>query len=199
MPELPEVETIRRQLAQRIEGGTIARARVDDPRLVDPWMPEDFAVRLAGRRVRQVGRHGKYLLLELDGDEALLLHLRMTGQLLWDDVPPPEPRPYTRAVIEMADGGAITFADARRFGTAAFLPRRGRTGFWRGRAGIDAMSPSFTARRLGDARVHAGHEQGLVGVDVSHAGDDALVEDERLHRRGPARQRIAQAACGERR
>ena len=68
MPELPEVETIRRQLAERIEGGTIARARIDDPRLVDPWEPAAFADRLAGRCVQQVARHGKYLLLELDGD-----------------------------------------------------------------------------------------------------------------------------------
>ncbi len=149
MPELPEVETIRRQLAGRIEGRVIEGATVSDARLVDPWETTDFADHLNGRRIERVDRVGKYLLLELDRGEALTLHLRMTGQLLWSDSVPDPPLPYTRAVLAFAGGGAVTFADARRFGTASFLPCEGRTAIWGGRTGVDAMSPSFTARALG--------------------------------------------------
>ena len=148
MPELPEVETIRRQLAERIEGRVIEGVTVSDARLIDPWDPTDFAGHLDGRTIVRIDRVGKYLLVELDGGEALTLHLRMTGQLLWSDDVPDPPLPYSRAVIGIAGGGSVTFADARRFGTAWFLPRTGRRRVWAGRTGVDAMSPSFTARRL---------------------------------------------------
>ena len=148
MPELPEVETIRRQLAERIEGRIIRGVSISDARLVDPWSPDDFAAHLDGRAIEHIDRVGKYLLLELDGGEALTLHLRMTGQLLWSDAVPDPPLPYSRAVIGIEGGGAVTFADARRFGTAWFLPREGRRRIWAGRTGVDAMSPSFTAKRL---------------------------------------------------
>ena len=132
MPELPEVETIRRQLAERMVGRTIRGARVSDPRLVDPWEPGAFAERLEGRQIERIDRVGKYLFIELDGDEALTLHLRMTGQLLWSDDVPDPPLPYTRAVIGIEGGGSVTFADSRRFGTAWFLPREGRARIWAG-------------------------------------------------------------------
>lgn len=168
MPELPEVETIRRQLADRIEGRTIRGVEVRDARLVDPWAPADFADHLDGRRIERIDRVGKYLLLELDGDEALTLHLRMTGQLLWSDDVPSPPLPYARAVIGIEGGGSVTFADARRFGTAWFLPRRGRARIWAGRTGVDAMSPSFTARRLG------------ASLDGRTAPIKALILDQRI-------------------
>ncbi len=151
MPELPEVETIRRQLADHIGGRTIASARVLDPLLVDPEDPAAFEQRLAGRSVRELRRTGKYLFIEFDDGEALAMHLRMTGQLLWTPGEPDEPTPYARAVLGIDDGSVVTFADSRRFGRAWFLPagRSARTRAWGQRTGVDAMSPRFTSRRLG--------------------------------------------------
>jgi formamidopyrimidine-DNA glycosylase len=151
MPELPEVETIRRQLDDRLAGRAIARVQVDDPLLVDPEDPREFARRLRGRSIAGLARTGKYLFVELDDGEALALHLRMTGQLLWSAGPPDAPVPYARAEFTMDDGSVVTFADARRFGRAWFLPagRRARERAWAGRTGVDAMSPRFTARSLG--------------------------------------------------
>jgi formamidopyrimidine-DNA glycosylase len=151
MPELPEVETIRRQLAGHVVGRTIAGARVIDPLLVDPENPDVFVDTLRGRRIEEVRRTGKYLIIELDGGEALALHLRMTGQLLWTPAPPSPATPYARATIAIDDGAVITFADPRRFGRAWFLPagRAARARAWAGRTGVDAMSPSFTAQSLG--------------------------------------------------
>ena len=82
MPELPEVETIRRQLAPEVTGRRIDAAEILDERLTRPHPPEPVARRLAGRRIESVGRRGKYLLLGLEGDVTLALHLRMTGNVL---------------------------------------------------------------------------------------------------------------------
>lgn len=169
MPELPEVETIRRQLAERIEGRGIRSARIDDPLLVAPFEPADVEERLAGRRIGGIGRRGKYLLVELDGGEALALHLRMTGQLLWSQGAPNPPTPYARAALEMDDGGIVTFSDVRRFGRAWFVPA-GKEGerAWGGRTGVDAMSPRFTARSL------------AASLDGRRAPVKAVILDQRL-------------------
>ena len=82
MPELPEVETVRTRLAPHVEGRTIARARIDDVRLVRPELPDTIAAALTGLAVERVERRGKYLLLRLDDGETLAIHLRMTGNLL---------------------------------------------------------------------------------------------------------------------
>lgn len=169
MPELPEVETIRRQLVERIEGRGIRSARIDDPLLVAPFEPALVEQRLTGRRIGAIGRRGKYLLVELDGGEALALHLRMTGQLLWTQGVPDPPTPYARAVLEMDDGGVVTFSDVRRFGRAWFVPGGAdREGAWAGRTGVDAMSSRFTARSL------------AASLDGRRAPIKALILDQRL-------------------
>ena len=108
MPELPEVETIRRQLAQHVGGRTITDVEVLDPLLVDPEDPRSFEHRVSGRSIEALRRTGKYLFVDLDGGEALALHLRMTGQLLWSASEPLEPTPYARAVFRIDDGSVVT-------------------------------------------------------------------------------------------
>ncbi|HNC74302.1 MAG TPA: bifunctional DNA-formamidopyrimidine glycosylase/DNA-(apurinic or apyrimidinic site) lyase [Elusimicrobiota bacterium] len=121
MPELPEVETIRRDLAGLLVGHTIAAVRILDPRAVQGFGPNGsprrsvdpraFAERLAGRRVTEVRRRGKYLAIALS-DGFLLVHLRMTGQLIWG---PPSPR--ARAIVEFRGVPAVlNYCDTRRFG-----------------------------------------------------------------------------------
>src|ERR671915_543030 len=82
MPELPEVETIRRQLARALEGRRLERIEVRDPRWCDPAPPEAIADALNGRVVERLGRRGKYLVVSFEDDVHLVMHLRMTGNLL---------------------------------------------------------------------------------------------------------------------
>jgi formamidopyrimidine-DNA glycosylase len=185
MPELPEVETIRRQLQGHAAGRVIAGASVIDPLLVDPEDPRAFEDRLRGRRVREFRRTGKYLIAELDRGEALALHLRMTGQLLWSAGGPDADLPYARAVLRMDDGSAITFTDPRRFGRAWFLPpgRAARERAWAGRTGVDAMSPRFTARALEDSlRGRTAAVKGLILDQRIVAGVGNIYADEALFR-----------------
>ena len=88
MPELPEVETIRAQLAPRLEGRTLARVEILDPRLTRPYDLFEVAEELEGDRVVSVERRGKYLLLRLESGLDLLVHLRMTGGFHWTPVTP---------------------------------------------------------------------------------------------------------------
>ena len=82
MPELPEVETIRRQLAPAVEGRRLERIRVLDPRWSEPAPPEAIADALDGRRIERMWRRGKYLVMSLEDDVHLVMHLRMTGNIL---------------------------------------------------------------------------------------------------------------------
>lgn len=120
MPELPEVETIRRQLLP-LEGARIERARILDPRLTRPVDPEALAEGLTGRRLGRIGRRGKYLLFGLDSDASLLVHLRMTGGLLVADANTPPPARHLRAELAFADGRRLAYTDVRRFGTWALF------------------------------------------------------------------------------
>ena len=111
MPELPEVETIRAQLAPRLEGRTFARVEILDPRLTRPHDLFEVAEELEGDRVVAVERRGKYLLVRLESGLGLLVHLRMTGSFGF------APVSHERAVIELDDGGRLGYRDVRRFGT----------------------------------------------------------------------------------
>lgn len=150
MPELPEVETIRAQLAERIPGRTFARVEVFDAKLVEPAEPREFAEALEGRRVESVGRRGKYLLIGLDSGDTLAVHLRMTGRLHWQAGPPYDEERFLRARFHMDDGSSMTFGDMRRFGRAWIVsgsPAE-REAYWAGRIGVEPLSPQFTARVL---------------------------------------------------
>jgi formamidopyrimidine-DNA glycosylase len=147
MPELPEVETIRRQLEERLPSRTIVSVRVTDPRLVAPDDPDRVAAGLAGRRIRDVRRRGKYLLIGLEGGDDLAAHLRMTGRLHLSDGPPDPEERFRRAVIALDDGSHLTFSDQRRFGRLWTIPA-GDSGWWRGRLGVEPLGAGFTARRL---------------------------------------------------
>ena len=114
MPELPEVETVRRSLLSRLVGRRIETVTVREPRLRRP-IQSDFAVRLTGRRIEDIERRAKYLLFRLSGGECLLAHLGMSGALL---VRPaytaPEVHDHVR--IGLNDGDELVLNDPRRFG-----------------------------------------------------------------------------------
>ena len=146
MPELPEVETIRRQLAPHLEGRTIERAEILDFRWTRPADPSLVAEALGGAVVERLERYGKYMDWVLSGDRHLLVHLRMTGALLFD--PPSEP-PHTRARFELDHGHRLVYIDPRRFGTGHLMPStEARDEYLAARIGVEPFSPAFTVDYL---------------------------------------------------
>jgi formamidopyrimidine-DNA glycosylase len=147
MPELPEVETIRRQLAPVVERRRLTTLEILDPRWCLPLAPEALREALEGRRVEQLARRGKYLVWELEDDAFLIAHLRMTGTLLLD--PPPD-APYVRVRFEL-DGGAheLRFCDPRRFGTGELaLGADARDAFFASRLGVEPLGEELTGEAL---------------------------------------------------
>ncbi|WP_170601052.1 bifunctional DNA-formamidopyrimidine glycosylase/DNA-(apurinic or apyrimidinic site) lyase [Ruegeria arenilitoris] len=128
MPELPEVETVRRGLAPAMEGVVIERADVNRPDLRWPF-PERMAERLTGQRVERLRRRSKYILADLSGGETLLIHLGMSGRMTVSGDPlgqfvhhHPMPQKHDHVVFHMANGARITFNDPRRFGAMDLMP-----------------------------------------------------------------------------
>jgi formamidopyrimidine-DNA glycosylase len=127
MPELPEVETVARDLRPRIVGATIVDARSSWARTLRTHDPLAFAAGVVGRTVTAVGRRGKMVVVELSGGAALTIHLKMTGQLFV--VPSSAPvDPYVRLVLELADGRELRFRDIRKFGRIGLYGRDPQTG-----------------------------------------------------------------------
>jgi formamidopyrimidine-DNA glycosylase len=116
MPELPEVETVRRGLALRLEGRRVARLTLNRADLRLP-MPPDLRERVEGRRVERLGRRAKYLLLHLDDGGVVIAHLGMSGRLVLSEPGSSVPAdPHDHVVFTLEDGTELRFNDARRFG-----------------------------------------------------------------------------------
>ena len=116
MPELPEVETIRRQLCEAgVKGRIIENVSIDWPRTVDPLSPALFRKKVAGRVIERLTRHGKWLIFELDGEDNLLVHLRMTGGFYLSNGALKK-GPYDRAILQLSGGLNLHFRDPRKFG-----------------------------------------------------------------------------------
>ena len=181
MPELPEVETIRRQLAPHLEGRTFESVEIRDYRWTLPAPPELIAGQLSGARVERLGRLGKYMIWELDGDRSLLVHLRMTGSLLMDADPE---SPHTRARLELDDGHVLTYVDPRRFGTAhLLLSSAARDAYLKARLGAEPFTPEFTAEYLRDqARGRSAPVKPFLLDQRRIAGVGNIYADEALHR-----------------
>ena len=148
MPELPEVETVRRRLEPVLTGRRFERVEITDPRLVRPHEPDEVAAELQGERVASVERRGKYLILRFETDRVLLIHLRMTGSLrhsaagLVDD-------PHRRALVRLDDGSDVAYRDVRRFGTWLLLEPGELDAYLAPRLGEEPLGAPFTAARLG--------------------------------------------------
>lgn len=122
MPELPEVETVRRSLEKLISGLSIINSEVFMPKIVGSHRPSDFKTALVGRQVAlQLERRGKYLIIPLSGNMVLVIHLRMTGRLVFlnecNDLPK-----YTHVLFYFNNGKRLAFADMRQFGRVNLLP-----------------------------------------------------------------------------
>src|SRR5207248_7090566 len=158
MPELPEVETIARQLRELVVGRRISDFSSLWHRVTEPLPATHFAKRLVGREITAVGRRGKFVVLELDGGEALIVSLRMTGKLLFRDATSADDA-YVRAVVRFEDGTLLRFADTRKFGRMAIVDLRDLADTPRERVahaplhrslGIEPLSRRFTRRAFSD-------------------------------------------------
>ncbi|HXC23499.1 MAG TPA: DNA-formamidopyrimidine glycosylase family protein, partial [Solirubrobacteraceae bacterium] len=183
MPELPEVETIRRQLAPLVEGRTLERVKVLDERWCRPLAPGEMTDALEGRQVQKLGRRGKYLLWGLSEEVYLAQHLRMTGTVLCD--PDPE-QTHVRVRIELDDGMALAIVDPRRFGTGELLLGEEALGaFFAARLGLEPLDERFTAEHLrGLARGRTAPIKAFLLDQRRVAGVGNIYADEALHRAG---------------
>lgn len=116
MPELPEVEIIRRYLDENLAGRTIDDVTILLPRQLKHPDPEAFRVLVRGQRIERVARRGKYLLIHLQEGAHLVFHLRMTGSLVYEPQGTVAETGHTRMVFSLAGGGALRFSDIRTFG-----------------------------------------------------------------------------------
>jgi formamidopyrimidine-DNA glycosylase len=194
MPELPEVETVRVRLEPVLVGRLLEHVEILDPRLTRPFDPAGVAAELQGERVAAVDRRGKYLVVRFESGRVLLIHLRMTGNLLHgslgnglavDD-------PHRRAVVRLDDGSDVVYRDVRRFGTWLLLEPDQLDPYLEPRVGLEPLARSFTTKQL--ARALAGRrapvkaaildQRRLAGVGNIYA-DEALWRA-RIHPQRPA-------------
>ncbi len=181
MPELPEVETIRRQLAPHLEGRTIVDAEILDPRWTRPELPDAVEAQLRGAVVERVSRSGKYLVWELSGDSYLIAHLRMTGALLFDPAADPI---HTRVRLELDRGHRLIYVDPRRFGTGHLMHGSAeRDAYLAARLGAEPFTPEFTATHLHElARGRTAPIKSFVLDQRRIAGVGNIYADEALFR-----------------
>jgi len=145
VPELPEVESVRRAIAPALAGRRLDRVEIMDARLTRPEDSDVVAAELTGERVQRVDRRGKYLIVRLASGRALLIHLRMTGSLLRD----PSSGTHVRAVLGLDDGSEVGYRDVRRFGTWLLLEPGELEPYLDARLGEEPLVAAFTARGLG--------------------------------------------------
>jgi formamidopyrimidine-DNA glycosylase len=149
VPELPEIETIRRLLSPVLEGRRFEYVEILDPRLTAPIAPIEVAAELEGDRIAALERRGKYLLVRLASGATLVVHLRMSGSLRHDPAGALPDDPYRRAVARLDDGSVLAYRDVRRLGKWALLAPDELSPFLDRRLGPEPLDPGFTARKLG--------------------------------------------------
>jgi formamidopyrimidine-DNA glycosylase len=187
MPELPEVETIKNELAPDVTGRTITGVTIFWERMLRQPPLAEFEREIAGRKILKLGRRGKYLIFHLSGGKDLLFHLKMSGSLLTGKGEPPK---YTRAIIRLDDGTSIFFRDPRKFGTLQLVDDANS---FLCKLGPEPLEPAFTARVLQDILCQRKAPVKAVLVDQAIiAGIGNMYADEalfsaRIHPLRPAR------------
>jgi len=197
VPELPEVETVRSGLEERIVGQRFVEVTVTGRRTVRRQAAGELVTRLVGRTVTAARRKGKFLALVLDDAEVLVIHLRMSGQLLWvadpgDPSLPPAP-PHTHVVARLGDGSELRFVDPRTFGEWYVTDDVGPDGLPAdfARFGpdplVDGLTPKVLGGRLAGHRVAlkaALTDQGVVsGIGSIYADEICFAAGVRPERR----------------
>ena len=198
MPELPEVETVARDLQRWVAGATIADAEVRWDRTIShPQPAERFAVEIRGATIERVGRRAKSVLIHLADGRVMTVALRMTGALIVAPAGASDD-PYARVVFHLADGRELRYRDVRKFGRIGLWEggglrartrrtREGRAPYRVGevfaRHGPEPLAPSFTAERLAERlRRRTGRLKSLLLDQSLIAGVGNIYADEALWR-----------------
>lgn len=202
MPELPEVETVRRGLAPALVGATLTAIDQRRPDLRFPF-PENFAARLTGRRVEALGRRAKYLLADLDDAQVLVMHLGMSGSFRIEDDSAAQPGNFYHAkpkdaahdhvAFWLSNGKRIIYNDPRRFGFMQLIPRKAlfEHPLFRN-VGIEPLGNELDGAAL--ARLFAGKAAPLKAALLDQtliAGLGNIYVCEALHRAGLSPRRAA--------
>ena len=192
MPELPEVETIATDLRPHLVGRTIVRCDLRFPTIVRHPEPELFVDLVAGMRIESVKRRGKYILIGLEQERVLVVHLGMTGQLRIVDPATPI-ADHTHAIFDLDEGKQLRYRDPRRFGRillgteADLLLARAMP-----RLGPEPIDPDFSAEQLYVAlRRRKAPLKAVLLDQATVAGVGNIYADESLHRAGLRPDRVA--------
>lgn len=185
MPELPEVETIAADLRRELVGATFTRVKVRWPAIVATHSTNEFSRRLRGQNVLDVRRRGKFLVVQLSGGDALLFHLRMTGQLLLRHCGCPRD-PHDHVIFHLADGRELRYCDQRKFGRIHLVRDVGEIV---GRLGPEPLADNFTleqfaamlARRRGALKPLLLNQRFLAGLGNIYTDEALFIA--RLHPR----------------
>jgi len=148
VPELPDVETVRRELEPVLVGRRFEHVVIDDPRLVRPFERVAVAAELEGERVTKLDRRGKYLIFRFESGRVLLVHLRMTGSFRHRRNGAGEDDPHRRAVVRLDDGSDVMYRDVRRFGTWLLVEPDELDPYLADRLGEEPLLAGFTPARL---------------------------------------------------
>ena len=148
MPEMPEVEIIRRYLDQQIAGKKIIDLDICLPRIIKWPDTEGFRTMVTGRTIKALNRRGKYLLMELDNNNEIVFHLRMTGRLVYEPTGKTQDH-HARVIFQLHDGSCLVYGDTRTLGTIHGLRPQERA-MLKGlnEMGPEPLSPEFTAEYL---------------------------------------------------
>jgi formamidopyrimidine-DNA glycosylase len=185
MPELPEVETIRRGLEQTVLGREIAAVQILYGGNIKAPSPDELQAGLPGRRIVSTGRRGKYLQLFMNDHSALVIHLRMTGKLVFAESPAC-PDKHMHLIFSFRDGSCLAYTDVRKFGTVWWLPLH-RLDEIRGMAGLgpeplsDDFTPMYLQQGIQDRKTNI---KGLLLNQEFLAGLGNIYADEALHLAG---------------
>jgi formamidopyrimidine-DNA glycosylase len=185
MPELPETETIARDLDREVSGLRITRVTITKPDVLREVAPREFVVRITGAVLIKSWRRAKLVVLDLDTSERLVVQPRFTGALLLDDgALPDEERRFSTMAFALSDGRSLHYRDIRRLGTVTLMtPERFAT--YSGALGVEPLDPETTPERLSGLLRSSGQAVKKVLMDQRHiAGVGNIYANEALWRAG---------------
>lgn len=184
MPELPEVETVLQSLLPILQGKTVNSVKINHPQVIGwPESPLIFARELTGLTFRNGHRRGKFLIFQMSDERRLIFHLRMTGQLFYQEENF-SPAPHTHLILVLSGGGAVNFKDTRRFGRAYLLrPGEEKKAGNLERLGPEPLDPDFSRNDFKDVlKKRSGRIKSLLLNQCFLAGLGNIYVDEILFR-----------------
>ncbi|AEG14206.1 Formamidopyrimidine-DNA glycosylase [Desulfofundulus kuznetsovii DSM 6115] len=185
MPELPEVETVKRTLKERLPGLTICGVDIYLPKIIQTPSPEEFCRQVVDKKILDVGRRGKYLLISLSQGLMLVVHLRMTGQLVYTVTDEPRSK-HTHLVFHLNNGHQLRFTDMRQFGRFWLVPERDLQAVSGLKdLGVEPLSREFTIEFLEkELKARRTRLKTLLLDQTFISGLGNIYVDEALHRAG---------------